>query len=265
MAREHPSELYKYKDLAGDGINHVEDLLRNNNAWFSSPKEFSDPFDCRCVYETDNSREEVVLGVTEVLARNGASLSDALAQAEQDIPRLPSKLEEWHLQRIEAHSRRATNTGILCFTHLCNNQLMWTHYAKSHTGVCIQFRVRSVDEHSHIDFIGEAQPVEYADRCPVINFVRDNRADIPRKAFLTKTLPYNYEEEWRIVRYDDGPGLKPIPKGIIGRVLLGVKIERGNRERVIHACSEYDGDIEIVKTTLDPHTYGLQFELEMTV
>lgn len=265
MTTERPIILYKYKDVTGDGIAHVEDMLRNNRLWFSSPTELNDPFDCRCSYDTRNSREEVVLRKTAFLARNGASHSDALAQAEQDIPQHPDELKKWHHQQIEAHSRRAANTGILCFAPHCDNQLMWTHYAKGHTGVCIMFRVREEREESHLDFIGEAQPVEYADRCPLINFVRDDRGGIVRKAFLTKTSSYRYEAEWRIVRYDDGPGLKPIPIGIIGGIILGVQIDPTTRDRVIQACAKYDGDVDIVKCSLDPHTYGLRLELERTV
>lgn len=260
-----PTVLYKYMDVTEDGITHLEDLLRENLIWFSSPREFNDPFDCRSVFDIRNSREEIVLRKTAYLARKGASLAVALAQAEQDIPQHSDELENWQHQRIEAHSHRTANTGMLCLTILCDNQLMWTHYAKWHTGVCIQFRVRDDREESHMAFIAEAQPIAYADRCPLINFVRDNRFDIVQKALLTKASPYRYEAEWRIVRYDDGPGLKPIPIGIIGSVILGVNMKSATRDRVIQACAAYDGDVGIVKASLDPIAYGLRLELERTV
>ena len=67
------------------------------------------------------------------------------------------------------------------------------------------------------------------------------------------------------MRYDDVPGLKHIPTGIIGGVILGVQIESTTRDRVIQACAEYDGDVDIVKASLDPQMYGLRFELERIV
>ncbi|MEE8155308.1 MAG: DUF2971 domain-containing protein [Phycisphaerales bacterium] len=265
MTIESPFILFKFKDVTGDGVVHVEDMLHNNRLWFSSPLEFNDPFDCRCVYDISNSRDEIVLRKTAFLARKGSSLSDALSQAENDIPQNSNDVEQWQRQQIKAHSHRAANTGILCLTPLCKNQLMWTHYAKWHTGVCIQFRVQEEKVEPHLEFICEAQPVEYADRCPQINFVRDDRVELFRKALLTKTRAYSYEEEWRIVRYDDGPGLKPIPKGIIGGIILGVNIEQTIEDRIIQACAEYDGDVEIVRASLDPETFGLQLNLERTV
>lgn len=265
MTIESPIVLYKYKDVTGKGIEHVEGMLCNNRAWFSSPDEFNDPFDCRRPYDVRNTRVQVVLRETEFLARKGSSLSEALAQAERDIPVDPGELEEWQRQRIEAHSCRAANTGILCFTTVPDDQLMWAHYAKCHTGVCLMFRVRDEHEDSQLDFIAEAQPIEYADHCPVINYVLDDRFVLVQKAFLTKGTAFSYEVERRIVRYNDGPGLKPIPRGIIGGVILGLRMEPSNRERVIRACAAYDGDVNIIRAELEPATYGLRFGLECVV
>lgn len=266
MSRDPPITLYKFKDLSGDGIDRVEDMLRNNRLWYSCPLTFNDPFDCRCVFDIGNTREEIVFRKAAFLARrNGTPLTDALAKADAEIPTEHGDLEHWQTQQIEGHSRRAANSAILCLTAVFDNFLMWTHYAKNHTGICIQFRVRHVSEESHLDFIAAAQPVEYADRCPLINIVRDGIVDIVRKAFLTKSTPFRYEREWRIVLMDQGPGLKPIPEGIIGAVILGSQIDPAARERVVNACGEYDGDVQIVQARLDPERYGLTMNLEKTV
>jgi hypothetical protein len=266
MSQNHPIALYKYKDLSGDGISHVEDMLRNHRLWYSSPLNFNDPFDCRCVFDIRNTREEIVFRKAAFLAkRNGTTLADALAQADGDIPTELQEVEQWQRQQIEGHSRRAANTGILCLTPVCDDFIMWTHYAKNHTGICIQFRVHNVSEEGHLDFIAAVQAVEYADRCPMINIVRDGTVDIVRKAFLTKSTPFRYEREWRIVLLDQGPGLKPIPKGIVGAVILGCQIDPAARERVVNACAKYEGDVEIVQATLDPETYALTMNLEKIV
>jgi hypothetical protein len=170
MSLNRPIILYKYKDLSGDGIDHVVDMLRNNRLWYSSPLHFNDPMDCRCFFNIGNTREEIVFRKAAFLTkRNASPLTDALAEADDEIPSDPQELEHWRTQQIEGHSQRAANSGILCLTSLCDNFIMWTHYAKDHSGVCIQFRVRDVSEKEYLDFIAAAQPVEYVDRCPVIN------------------------------------------------------------------------------------------------
>ena len=266
MTRDHPIELCKYKDISGDGIDHVEDMLRNNRLWFPSPLAFNDPFDCRCVFDIGNTREEIVFRKAAFLAkRNQVTLEDALSEADREIPSDAQELEDWQKQQFDGHSRRAANTGILCLTPVHDSFLMWTHYARDHTGICIQFRVRDANEEDHLDFIAAAQPVEYADRFPVINFVRDGTVDIVRNAFLTKSTSFRYEHEWRIVRLNESPGLKPIPKGIIGAVILGCQIDPAMADRVVAACTVYDGDIDIVRSRLAPETFGLTMEMERTV
>ena len=63
---------------------------------------------------------------------------------------------------------------------------------------------------------------------------------------------------------NSGAGFVGIPKGIIGAVLLGSRIDQGIRARVVQACADYDGEVEIVQAKLDPDVYGLGFDLETT-
>ncbi len=266
MELDHTTALCKYKDISGDGIKHVECMLRDNEVWFASPLSFNDPFDCRCFFDIHNTREEIVSRKARFLVeRRGYSQSDAIAEAESEIPSDKDVLDRWQMDQLEANSRRTANSGMLCLTPICDNFLMWTHYAGYHRGICIRFRVRDVHAEAHIDFIAAAQPVEYVDRCPRINFIRDDKVDIGRKAFFTKANRFRYECEWRIVHHNQGEGLKPIPEGIIDAVILGCQIDPTDAERVIKACAAYCGDVKIVRSKLDPETYGLSMEMEKTV
>ncbi|MBN2590562.1 MAG: DUF2971 domain-containing protein [Sedimentisphaerales bacterium] len=163
MTIDNPKVLYKFKDISGNKIEQFEDMLRNNHLWFSSPLNFNDPFDCRCVYDIIDNREEIVKRKAKFLERKGMSYSEAIKQAEQDIPRTPKEIEKWQKQQIEWHSRRAANTGILCLTQNCDNPIMWMHYANEHKGVCIKFRVQDIRDASHINFIASALQIEYVD------------------------------------------------------------------------------------------------------
>jgi len=263
MKRNPPTVLYKYKDITGDGIKHFECMLRKNEIWFSSPMHFNDPFDCRCFFDIRNTREEIVTRKANFLVeREKYSQAKAIAEAETEIP---SDVDEWQRKKVEENSHRTANSGMLCLTPLCDNFLMWTHYAAHHKGICIRFRIRDINPETHIKFIASALPIEYVDNCLQINFVRDSPLDISHKAFFTKASRFNYEREWRIVEYNEGEGLKPLPAGIIDAVILGCQINQKDAERVINACATYDGDIEIFRAELCPETYGLTIKYERTV
>lgn len=266
MPNDPPTKLYKYKDISGEGIDHVEDMLRNNRLWYSSPQKFNDPFDCRCLFEVEHDRNKVVRRKAEFLIKhNKATLAGAIAQAAREVPTNPEELRRFRDQQFRGHSIRAENTGILCLTTDCDNILMWTHYARNHTGICIEFRVRTENDSEHIDFFGRAFPVEYTDHMPVTNFMQDNWEDVVRKAFFTKSSWFEHEREYRRILMNEGEGLKPIPHGIVSAIILGCDIDARARERVVTACSQYDGPVKIVEATPNPETFGLNMTLAKTV
>lgn len=261
-ALQEPSVFFRYQSVSDKGIEHFEDTLRNNQIWFSSPRGFNDPFDCRRAYDTRNTPEDLIMWKMSLLLKKGFGLTDALVQAEKEMPKSAPEAEAWQRRQLEANSRRLANTAVLCLTPICDNPVMWAHYADKHAGICIMFH--ALDER-HVEFIAEARRVDYADRLPVINFVKEDFLQIVQRVFFTKSTHYRYEQEWRIVRYDDGPGLKPIPRGLIGAVILGVKMDDALSDRVRKACAEYEGDVEIIRAELDPNTFGMRFEKEEIV
>ena len=48
---------YLYKFMKAD--DNLIDNLKNNQLWFSSPKDFNDPFDCKINATLDMSNEEI--------------------------------------------------------------------------------------------------------------------------------------------------------------------------------------------------------------
>jgi hypothetical protein len=142
---------------------------------------------------------------------------------------------------------------------------MWTHYAKHHSGICIQFKLRDGADLEQVDFFAQARAINYTNEAPLINWVLDRRPEIVQKVFFTKAIPYSYENEWRIVHYNSSPDVKPIPKRIISAVILGVSIQPDDKERVIKACTKYDGEVEIVQAVLNPVPYSLTFSQEAVV
>ena len=267
MPSENPIELYKYKALGdkGDdkGIDRVEDMLANNRIWFSEPGNFNDPFDCARAYYIGATRKEVVLRMATFLTRRrGLSVSEAIEEAEKKTPEPGVPLRNWLQSRVSRFVQSIEKSAILCLTPVRDDPLMWAHYADHHKGVCIQFRPTTKE---HEGFIADAKPVLYSDLLPIVDPVRDDFEDIARKIFFAKSIHFRHEREKRIVRYDDGPGLKPLPPSIVGAVILGCRISKEHRERVRKACALYNGKVEIVTAQLAPETFGLTFSGEGTV
>lgn len=102
--------IFKYfnfdlKDLSKD---KKLESFRENYLWFSKPKFFNDPFDCN-------------MGVIKYY-NNFLNSINTIAEKADDL--IINGTKEF---------------GICCFSETNNNIHMWSHYADSHKGICIEY------------------------------------------------------------------------------------------------------------------------------
>ncbi len=103
--------------------------------------------------------------------------------------------------------------GVCCLSEICDDILMWSHYAAQHTGVCIGIRPDRI--------AGKLfRPVEYSDVVPLLDAWEYIRGDGDKflKLGLTKASHWSYEKEWRTV---DLFGLKQYPS-CVDRIVIGL-------------------------------------------
>ena len=105
----YPENLYKFYGTSPKNL----DSLSENYLYFSSPRDFNDPFDCL------SNREEYII--------NGAS------------------------DKIKITSHRQ-NIGVCCFSTINNNPLMWGHYSNSFKGFCVNFENQDLLKNEKIAF-----------------------------------------------------------------------------------------------------------------
>ena len=94
--------------------------------------------------------------------------------------------------------------GICCFTEIRDNILMWAHYAKQHTGFCLEFDVNN----EFFRPLTRAIKVKYDGFRPEINVLQLGSYPEGKlgEALLIKADDWDYEKEWRIVDYEKGEG-----------------------------------------------------------
>ena len=119
-------------------------------------------------------------------------------------------------------------SGCVSFSLDPVSTLMWSHYAKDHTGFCIKYRRRD----SNILVSGLCQPVMYRNSMPRVSYnVSTPTKEAIDVVFWTKSESWEYEREWRLryPRIDSYtyPGLL-IPYGVI----FGLKMPTEARELI---------------------------------
>lgn len=143
---------------------------------------------------------------------------------------------------------------------------MWSHYAKNHTGFCVEYDFHNSPLAQHLYRVKYTQdrkfiPGSFADH--------DNAAanHAIYEAALYKSEEWSYEEEWRCVFHEKD--LNPFPFGIsrfafdvqscINAVYLGAKTAEKYCTQI---CDYYKGThIKIYQMQLRPDCYKLEAKL----
>jgi hypothetical protein len=181
-----PPVLYKYYAIEP----WLPDLLAGNSLQFSSRTTFNDPMDSRPGFRWEVETQKGLAHAKDKVKRTGLAPA-ARVQLLQKLVRQHSKPRPF--DKIDINTG-FDQIGILSLAERWDNMLLWAHYGKMHRGICIGFR-------TGIDVFQEARRVLYSDDQPVILRPSDDDVTIVNKAFFTKARCWDYEEEWRILKY----------------------------------------------------------------
>ena len=220
--------LYKY----GKFDEYTEKLFTNNEIYFSSPDEFNDPFDSRPRYICEGNKQQVENYLFELYRKKYPGLSEEkiFADVKREIINKGKErivLKE-ALETSRDRDRLRRMLGICCFSEKRDNILMWAHYAKQHTGFCLEFDI----DNDFFRPITRAIKVEYDSLLPEIDIMQLRnypRNELAEK-LLTKANDWEYEKEWRIVDHKNGPGIQRFPDDALRGVILGCRISQENKE-----------------------------------
>lgn len=151
-----------------------------------------------------------------------------------------------------------------------NNQLMWSHYANSYSGICIEYDFGTVNGST-----GFVYPVKYSEQRPTVT-LKDLGFGITEEGkwgktkdstdvmailsyLLTKNKCWEYENEWRIINF----GQKDTPRFIdmpnIKSITLGLNINIVCKHLLFDICK--DKKIPCYNLVLNTETFALDRQL----
>lgn len=126
---------------------------------------------------------------------------------------LSKRGHRWATEQTRKHI--GADKGMLCFSRHWNNPVIWSHYADSHKGICLEFEVADTLANP-VNYIREPLPF---DDPPTIETVR--------RMLLTKFDDWSYESEirlWTTTETKDGElfFMNLDHNLVLQKVLLGV-------------------------------------------
>lgn len=160
----------------------------------------------------------------------------------------------------------AKDFGIFSLSKTYNSNLLWAHYANSHNGFCIEYDIEMLKQYplkteAFLDVL-------YEKNIPIVN-IKDftDEKILVQKLFATKSIDWQYEEEFRIITGRQGfyshysMAIKSIYFGykinersikLIMRLLRGRKIKY---YKMIHNKTKYE--LEKIEIKDIYHSYSI--------
>ena len=226
--------LYKYASVlpSKESIRNLRSIVIDSSLWLCSPLQFNDPFDCKVYFSIDT------------ISSNGLwRFAEQKEKIEHDIG---GALDETSLMVVMKNIADGTSrmilskTGVTCFSEDPRNLLMWSHYAKDHSGICFQFEVVN-----DWNIFSRAYAVAYTEKYPT-EYLFESDPKRSAQNVLSKFKNWQYEKEHRIVALDGAKRyLRFAPKALTG-IILGACI-KDEEEELISVIVKERGDLGLPK------------------
>lgn len=240
------------------GSNMYLDSLNKNEIWMSSPSIFNDPFDCAINIGQENIEDQIL----KYLERGGIGdgFANKMKQGFNDEMKEKSILVNKNLRKQIEDVKKCL--FVCCFSTDKNlkKSLMWSNYANSHQGFCIEYDGVEIFKHPNENFI--LMPVHYRDEYrPLWMKAFDmNDHEFQLTTAFTKSTEWKYEKEWRLLLVNDN--LKEqfgYPEKIIKpkNVYIGCRGSDKLKEQLNHICMRYN--IGLFEMYMEPNSFNLNY------
>lgn len=110
-----------------------------------------------------------------------------------------------------------------CFAEVCDSILMWSYYANSHKGVCIEFDLSKLDTNESInkEILRNLTKVHYSPvRSDLLRSVQEQQE---YNFLVSKADVWSHEHEWRLICET---GEEYLPFDCVSKVFLGVNFDK---------------------------------------
>lgn len=250
-----PETLYKYRDWT---LKFHRETLTKQVAYFSSPANFNDPFDCkipiRYDVEPEKQLEEIYYRALKA-AHPDASDEEIRGFAKKRVQEGPVNPNTFKKNDKEYFDKLNQRMGVFSLAEHNNEILMWGHYANSHKGFCVGFDTKELLKAENVDFVGK---VEYYSEFPVI--IPNGSLEFQfQKQIFSKWDRWAYEDEYRLTKNHIENRKVRLPKAAFKEIILGYQMSPKDRVKIMKLA--HTNFPEIIIYEAKPHVEKFLVEI----
>ncbi|PKG38921.1 DUF2971 domain-containing protein [Psychromonas sp. Urea-02u-13] len=249
MSSDKIESLYKYRQVDDLSI----DALKKGKLWYSKPAGLNDPHDVAPRWKKNFTDKEILedyvmlrennessegKGIAEKIKKmlsKGWSHERVLRKIDQILMAFDGKTQRAMLQDVLYYNETVfAGIGVLSLSEDPKHPVMWGAYGNSHKGFCLGF------EYHETNVLGQyANTINYINKMPkpsIRLLAHDTGDDAIYQIAFTKSLEWEYEKEWRVLK-TEGNGLYPYP-GKLTEVVLGLNMSEEDEKKIRSAVEE---------------------------
>lgn len=224
----------------------IENIFCNNEIYFAKPKELNDPLDSKVRLSYAGTDEQWKDFLYNWYIKNEPNLLPEqrcykVNNCLQNRNTIPNSLGYTFLEQM----------GVYCMSAIENDILMWSHYSNGHSGFCLEFDANN-------EFFGRAQRIDYPKEYPNVNFFTSSQWEKTQAMLLTKSDEWHYEQEWRIIDHNEGSGIKDFPAKALTGVIMGCRMSKENKQKIINWCANRNPRPTLYKTRPIEKKFGFE-------
>jgi hypothetical protein len=259
------TSLYHYQDFdlrnTDDHLGRLTDILKNHRIWCSNPSRFNDPWDCKPYFDPallDDPQTRAATAEQLISTRQGGpELNHIDEKLRHDSEYLKAAMHRFSAELVDFIG---TRWGVYCLSLDPCLTLMWSHYARNHNGICLEFAVQNTKFHI-------AKQVRYQKEYPKLLL----HVAEARLAMLTvKSDDWQYEKEFRLIcpRFTDvtasplimDGNYLPIGTNDLTSIILGCQLERDSKAAITELVGQHAPHVKVRQAKRAPNKYRLVIE-----
>lgn len=237
----------------------LADILGNQRIYCSNPSTFNDPWDCKPFFDPDVIDDPSVHAEVAERFIAGQVGGPTHSDLEELLRHNPLALKVLIMRFSEEFEKSVPSRwGLLCLAASSLSTLMWSHYSKNHTGICLEFGV----DNSVFKY---AREVDYEEEYPRFKIFEDE-TEWRNKILLVKSVVWKYEQEYRLIcprlnaHNPDHPLLLEgdflrFPPGALKSIIVGCQADLQAIKQVV---DRYAPELPVRKAYRSLNRYSLQ-------
>ncbi len=141
----------------------------------------------------------------------------------------------WYTEQ-EQRNELSQMVTLSSFSESNQNNLMWSHYANNHTGICVEYTKNLFEYFETLKNFLSKNSIKYSKNPPIIKNFESNMSKLNKMLFY-KQFEWKYEKEFRVVLLSKNKtDIIPIDINFIKSVYIGSKCEDNLSKSIIKMC-----------------------------